>query len=111
MMLGCWGVGVVLGWVVMQWGGAGAVGDKVVAVCDPPPVPRLPRLWDIVEGKCKQVFKGHVDSVNACCWQPYTCHLCTASSDKTVSIWDARTGLCAQTFYGHQNSCSHAAFR
>ena len=36
--------------------------------------------------------------------------MCTASSDKTVSIWDARSGLCASTFYGHTNSCNHATF-
>ena len=37
-------------------------------------------------------------------------NLCTASSDKTVSIWDARSGLCVQTFYGHVNSCNDVKF-
>ncbi|KAH8062165.1 hypothetical protein JL720_13273 [Aureococcus anophagefferens] len=46
-------------------------------------------------------FRGHVDSVNSCCWQPYSNNICTASGDKTVSIWDARSALCVQTFYGH----------
>lgn len=60
--------------------------------------------------RCRQTFRGHVDSVNEATWQPYTNVLCTASSDKTVSLWDARTSLCLQTFYGHANSCNHAAF-
>ena len=54
--------------------------------------------------------RGHVDSVNEVCWQPFSSSLCTASSDKTVSIWDARTGLCTQTFYGHHNSVNCVAF-
>ena len=68
------------------------------------------RLWDLHAKKCKMTFRGHVDSVNSVCWQPYTNNLCTASSDKTVSIWDARSGLCAQTLYGHHNSCNHVTF-
>lgn len=55
-------------------------------------------------------YRGHVDSVNEVCWQPFSNNLCTASSDKTVSIWDARSGLCTQTFYGHHNSCNCVAF-
>lgn len=54
--------------------------------------------------------RGHVDSVNEVCWQPFSSSLCTASSDKTVSIWDTRTGLCTQTFYGHHNSVNCVAF-
>ena len=68
------------------------------------------RLWDVAAGRCKQTFRGHVDSVNEVCWQPYSNILATASSDKTVSLWDARTGLCAQTFYGHLNSCNFVTF-
>jgi len=54
-------------------------------------------------GKCKQTFRGHVDSINELCWLPYSNTLATASSDKTLSLWDARSGLCAQSFYGHMN--------
>ena len=59
------------------------------------------RIWDLIAGKCKQTLRGHVDSVNACCWQPFTANVCSASGDKTVSVWDGRSGLCAQTFHGH----------
>ena len=54
--------------------------------------------------------RGHVDSVNHVCWQPGTNVLCTASTDKTLSLWDPRSGLCSHTFYGHSNSCSSADF-
>ncbi len=60
--------------------------------------------------KCRGTLRGHVDSVNGIMWQLYTSIICTASSDKTVSLWDARSSLCVQTFYGHKSSCNHAAF-
>jgi len=46
------------------------------------------------------VLRGHVDSVNEVCWQPYSNMIVSGSSDKTVSVWDVRSGLCTQTFYG-----------
>jgi sperm-associated antigen 16 protein len=58
-------------------------------------------------GKCRQTLRGHVDSVNAVAWQPFTSNVCSASGDKTVSVWDARTGLCVQTLYGHSNSVNN----
>ena len=54
------------------------------------------RLWDVASQRCRQTFRGHVDSVNAVAWQPFTNNLCTGSGDKTVSLWDARSGLCMQ---------------
>merc|ERR1719158_1552311 len=60
--------------------------------------------------KCRQTFRGHVDSVNQVVWQPGTNNVLTASGDKTVSLWDLRAGLCVQTFYGHANACNHVTF-
>ena len=68
------------------------------------------RLWDLSTARCRLAFRGHVDSVNEVCWQPFTNNFATGSSDKTVSLWDMRTGLCAQTLYGHLNSVNHLAF-
>ena len=67
------------------------------------------RLWDLSSLRCRQTLRGHVDSVNACAWQPFSNNICTASGDKTVSIWDARSALCVQTFYGHTNACNGVA--
>merc|ERR1719410_1440159 len=60
--------------------------------------------------KCRQTFRGHLDSVNYVAFQPYSNNLVTASGDKTVSLWDLRSGLCVQTFYGHANACNQASF-
>ncbi len=35
------------------------------------------RLWDVAAGKCRHALRGHVDSVNDCCWQPFSNVLCT----------------------------------
>jgi WD40 repeat protein len=68
------------------------------------------KLWDLTAQKCRQSMRGHVDSVNSVCFQPFSNHLCTGSGDKTVSLWDMRTALCVQTFYGHRNAINHVAF-
>merc|ERR1712039_1094326 len=60
--------------------------------------------------RCRQTFRGHVDSVNYVTFQPYSNVVLTASGDKTVSMWDLRSGLCVQTFYGHANACNQAVF-
>eukprot|EP01033_Poteriospumella_lacustris_P016493 gene16493-11794_t len=69
----------------------------------------FPHVFGGQGSKCKQTLRGHVDSVNAASWQPFSANVCTASGDKTVSVWDGRTGLCVQTLYGHANSCNHLA--
>ncbi|KAK9836549.1 hypothetical protein WJX74_002889 [Apatococcus lobatus] len=61
---------------------------------------------DVLLGMCR----GHVDAVNHICWQPGTNVMCTAFTDKTLSLWDPRSGLCSHTFYGHSNSCNSADF-
>ena len=60
--------------------------------------------------KCRQTYRGHVDSVNYCLFQPYSNNVVTASGDKTISFWDIKSGLCIQTFYGHTNSVNHITF-
>lgn len=68
------------------------------------------KVWDMGSLRCRQTLRGHVDSVNAVCFQPYTNYVCTGSGDKTVSVWDMRSGLCVQTLYGHKNAVNHVAF-
>ena len=81
-------------------------GDFVVSAS----MDRSAKLWDVVTGRAKQAFRGHVDSVNSVCFQPFSNTIATGSGDKTVSLWDCRSGLCVQTFYGHQNAVNDTAF-
>lgn len=40
-------------------------------------LPALCRLWDVHITKCRQVLRGHVDSVNDIQWQPYGAAIAT----------------------------------
>ena len=68
------------------------------------------KLWDLSSQRCRQTFRGHVDSVNSVVFRPFSNVVCTASGDKTISLWDVRSGLCVQTFYGHLNAANSAQF-
>ena len=68
------------------------------------------KLWDCNTGKSRASFRGHVDSVNSCRFQPYTNCFVSGSGDKTVSLWDIRTNQCVQTLYGHLNSINNVSF-
>ena len=68
------------------------------------------KLLDLNALKHRSTFRGHVDSVNDVCFQPYTNVFASASADKTVSFWDIRTGLCVSTLYGHLNSVNKVRF-
>ena len=54
--------------------------------------------------------RGHTDSVNGVCWQPFSGNVCSASADNSVCVWDARSGLPILKLYGHESTCNHAAF-
>jgi WD40 repeat protein len=62
------------------------------------------RVFDLLAGRCRDTLRGHVDSVNAMAWMPFSANIASASGDKTLSIWDARAGGAVQAFYGHGNS-------
>ena len=68
------------------------------------------KAFDMMSMRCRQTFRGHVDSVNFVTFQPFSNNVLTAAGDKTISLWDLRSGLCVQTFYGHANACNHAMF-
>ena len=54
--------------------------------------------------------RGHTDSVNDVCWQPFSGNVCSASADNSVCVWDARSGLPVLKLYGHEGTCNRAAF-
>jgi WD40 repeat protein len=70
----------------------------------------LAKIFDMNVGKCRHSLRGHVDSVNAVHFQPFSNIVGTASADKTVSLWDLKTSLCVQTFYGHNNAVNDLCF-
>ena len=70
----------------------------------------LAKIFDFNVGKVRHSLRGHVDSVNAVHFQPFSNIVATASADKTVSLWDMKTSLCVQTFYGHNNSVNDCTF-
>lgn len=61
------------------------------------------RLLDINSVKCRNIFRGHVDSITSVKFIPFSNTFATSSADKTISLWDIRSGLCVQTLYGHIN--------
>lgn len=69
------------------------------------------KLFDAMTFQCRNIFKGHEDSVNSCCFHPINdCLVLSASADKTVSCWDARTASCEITFYGNGLAFKSARF-
>jgi len=68
------------------------------------------RLYDINSERCRQVFRGHADSINCVTFQPFTNTVCTASADKSISLWDMRSGLNVQTFRQENNAVNTAMF-
>ena len=43
------------------------------------------KLWDVQRAKCRGTLRGHVDSINAIIFQPFSNNICTCAGDKTVS--------------------------
>ena len=43
------------------------------------------KLWDVERAKCRGTLRGHVDSINAIIFQPFSNNICTCAGDKTVS--------------------------
>ena len=60
-------------------------------------------------GICAAV-RGHTDSVNDVCWQPFSGNICSASADNSICMWDARSGLAVLKLYGHESTCNCATF-
>jgi|WetSurMetagenome_2_1015567.scaffolds.fasta_scaffold00014_91 WD40 repeat protein len=69
---------------------------------------RTARLWD-TDGKCIQVFSGHILPVLATAFSPDENTFLTTSSDLTAKLWDLG-GNCILTLKGHKMAVNSAAF-
>lgn len=62
---------------------------------------RTLRLWDLAEGLCLRVLKGHTDVVNSLAWSDDQLRVLSSADDKTVRLWDLDTESCLRVFEGH----------
>mmetsp|Transcript_37973 Transcript_37973/g.61524 ORF Transcript_37973/g.61524 Transcript_37973/m.61524 type:complete len:488 (+) Transcript_37973:128-1591(+) len=60
------------------------------------------RVWDLADGKCRHVLRGHGAGVLFASVEGNT--IGSASHDCTVRLWDAVTGHCMKVLSGHTNS-------
>lgn len=59
------------------------------------------RLWDLDEGKCLRIFRGHNDVVFSVALCPDGKYAVSGSGDKTLRLWDLKEGRYINTFEGH----------
>jgi WD40 repeat protein/serine/threonine protein kinase len=64
------------------------------------------RLWDLRDGECLQVYKGHTSSVWALSLTPDERFLVSGGGmfDHTVRIWDLTNGDCLRVLQGHTDT-------
>src|SRR5262249_7459698 len=68
-------------------------GRQVLAGCRDQTV----QIWELPEGRCLQVFRGHTGSVTWVAWGHDGRHAWSAGRDNTLRCWDAATGECLRT--------------
>lgn len=59
------------------------------------------KLWDMLEGQCRQTLSGHGNTVHALCLSRDGEFAVSASADKTARVWDLGTGACRYVLEGH----------
>ncbi|MCX6305314.1 MAG: TIR domain-containing protein [Bacteroidetes bacterium] len=68
------------------------------------------RLWDLKNGKCLGVFKGHKDIVTDVSWGVDPRHALSCSKDHTVRLWDVETRRCLSVLEGHTDSVDNLSW-
>jgi len=59
-------------------------------------------IWNMNEGQCEFILKGHEGTVYCLQFDPQTNRLVTGSADKTVRIWNMKNGKCTGLLTGHR---------
>jgi len=59
------------------------------------------RIFNLEDGTCQKVLKGHSDMVFAVAWSPDGKMLASGSRDDSVKLWSPETGACLNTLDGH----------
>lgn len=68
------------------------------------------RLWDVQNGDCLRILKGHTNWIWSVAFSPQGHLLASGSADKTVKLWDIDNGRCLMTLVGHANVVRSLAF-
>jgi WD40 repeat protein len=68
--------------------------------------PTTHRLWDVNAGRCRQVLRGHMDSVNDVAWQPYGAAISTGG---TLAAQGPVICTCNLTYLPHHTHIAAAA--
>ncbi|KAM5302897.1 WD repeat-containing protein 86 isoform 2-T4 [Glossophaga mutica] len=72
--------------------------DEVAFTCS---ADRTIRKWDVLTGRCLQVFRGHTSSVNRILVTNN--QLFSSSYDRTARAWSVDKGQVSREFRGHRN--------
>jgi WD40 repeat protein len=61
------------------------------------------RLWDVDDGRCLRVLKGHSSAVWSLAWSHNGRRALSGSVDNTVRLWNVDDGRCLHVLKGHSS--------
>ncbi|ABW32107.1 WD40 domain-containing protein [Acaryochloris marina] len=62
---------------------------------------RTIRLWNISNGQCIKILKGHSNGIWSLAFHPKGKFLASSGLDQSAKLWDIHSGECLETFQGH----------
>jgi WD40 repeat protein len=68
------------------------------------------RLWDVQQGNCLGILRGHTDSLRALSFSPDGQVLASGGSDSTIRLWDIQQQRCLKVLLGHSSLIEAIAF-
>jgi len=61
------------------------------------------RLWNIRDGRCMGILRGHKTPVTVVCW-PTESIVISGAKDGKLKLWDLNESRCIRTLNGHKGS-------